>query len=125
MILVATWEEKEKSDWVRVSEVPTSAKITDTKWKYTLTETTESSQSTLAGWIYNGYRTEVVDEGTFEYATFPSGFDTASSIYKDIYTGKDAVPVASGTEREIISDSMAGYILALCLSFEGSQYGRK
>lgn len=110
MTLVAIWEENEKSDWVKVSEVPSSAKITDTKWKYTLTETTESSQSTLAGWIYNGYRTEVVDEGTFEYATFPSGFDTASSIYKEMYTSKDAVPVASGAERAIISDSMAGYI---------------
>ena len=110
MILEAEWEEKEESRWVRESEVPSGAKITDTKWTYTLTETIEISEKSLPGWNYCGYREEVVEEGTFEYALFPSTFDTSSDIYKGMYKNKSEMAVADGAERVIISDNVAGYI---------------
>lgn len=42
----AYWE----SSWVKASEIPTDAKIVDTKWKYNLTSYTTSSSKTMSGW---------------------------------------------------------------------------
>ena len=45
-----------ESGWVKASEVPAGAIITDQKWEYTLTSYTSSSSSSLAGWEW--YRTD-------------------------------------------------------------------
>ena len=110
MVLEAKWEEKEASDWVLASYVPSGTWIVDEKWTYIKTETTESTSSFLDGWISNGYRVETVAEGTFEYADFPTGFDTSSSIYKEMYQGDLRPAVADGATREILSDNRKGYV---------------
>lgn len=48
--LYAHWKSKTPSDWVLASDVPSDAKIVETKWKYTLTSYTQSSASSLSGW---------------------------------------------------------------------------
>ncbi|MBQ2873628.1 MAG: S8 family serine peptidase [Bacilli bacterium] len=48
--LYAHWKLKNESDWVKVSDVPKGAMITDEKYKYTLTSYKTSSSKTLSGW---------------------------------------------------------------------------
>ena len=98
------------SDWVKASDCPAGAEIVETKWTYTQRFDTESTSSYLDVWINTGYRIEEVARGTFEYATFPDGFDMSNSICNGMYTGRDAFPVTAGAEREILSDDLAGYI---------------
>lgn len=47
--LYAHWEDN-ISDWVRESEVPSGAQSVDTKWEYTLTETSWSDYGNWSGW---------------------------------------------------------------------------
>ncbi len=48
--LYAHWEHNTPSDWVKASEMPSDAQVTDTKWTYTLREYTTSSSSSKSGW---------------------------------------------------------------------------
>ena len=53
------------SDWTKASEVPSGAKIKDTKWTYTLTSYTTSTSSTKSGWtLYDTVRTSWGPEQT-------------------------------------------------------------
>ena len=98
------------SDWVKASDCPAGATVVDTKWTYTYTERTESTDTTKPGWIQDGIRKEIVASGTFDYTTFPDTFDKNNNIYQTMYTSKDAVPVADGAVREILSDVPTGYV---------------
>ena len=99
-----------ESGWVRASDCPAGATIVDTKWTYTYTERTESTSATKSGWTRDGERKEVVASGTFDYAAFPDTFDTSHAVYNSMYTSKNAVPVAEGATREVLSDAPAGYV---------------
>lgn len=56
--LYAHWSAKPVSGWVKASEMPANAKVSETKWTYTLREYTENQASSLAGWIkYDTKRT--------------------------------------------------------------------
>ena len=61
--LYAHWEQKAASGWVRASGVPSGAKIVDTKWEYTLTEYTTSTDPSLQGWIRYDSETSYTDYG--------------------------------------------------------------
>lgn len=49
-ILYAHWTSKAESGWVDADKVPSGAKVTATKYQYTLTSYTTSDKSTLSGW---------------------------------------------------------------------------
>ena len=52
--LYAHWTAKPTSSWVLESNLPSNAKVVDTKWTYDLTSYTTSSSSSLSGWTqYN------------------------------------------------------------------------
>ena len=52
--LYAHWTTKPTSSWVLESNLPSNAKVVDTKWTYDLTSYTTSSSSSLSGWTqYN------------------------------------------------------------------------
>lgn len=54
----AQWIEHSSSDWVRESDVPSGARVVDTKWTYTQREYTESSNSSIDGYVkYDTRRT--------------------------------------------------------------------
>ena len=55
--LYAHWTQKAASGWVLKSEAPSGAKITETKYSYTLREYTTSSSSSLSGWTKSGTTT--------------------------------------------------------------------
>jgi len=56
--LYAQWTQKPLSDWVLASNVPSGAKVEETKWKYTLREYGTNSSSSVTGWIkYDTKRT--------------------------------------------------------------------
>ncbi len=48
--LYAHWTMKSESGWIKASNVPNGAKITDEKWTYTLTSYTTSSSNNMSGW---------------------------------------------------------------------------
>ena len=98
------------SGWVKASECPAGATVVDTKWTYTYTERTESTSAVMEGWIREGERKEIAANGSFEYAVFPDTFPTSHAVYNGMYTNKNAIPVAVGATREIISDVPTGYV---------------
>lgn len=56
--IYAQWKLNDVKGWVKASEMPAGAQVTDTKWTYTLREYTESGSSSLSGWIkYDTKRT--------------------------------------------------------------------
>lgn len=59
MTIYAHWKNRQASGWVLESNAPSGAKITDTKWTYTLKEYTTSSSSSKSGWTkYDTKRTD-------------------------------------------------------------------
>ena len=61
--LYAGWEDKPVSGWVKPESVPSGAKIVDTKWEYTFTEYTTSSDPSLQGWTRYDSSTSYTDYG--------------------------------------------------------------
>ena len=56
--LYAHWVAKTESDWTKYSDIPAGAKVTNTKYKYTLTSYTTSNQSSLSGWTMYDKKSE-------------------------------------------------------------------
>ena len=81
--IYAHWTEKEKSDWVKESEVPSDARITDTKWVYTLREYTESPSSTLSG--YTKYDTRRTGWGTTQGPVYSDPSNGARNVWSESY----------------------------------------
>lgn len=56
--LYAHWHQISESEWIKASDVPEGAEITDKKWTYTLREYTTNGASSLSGWTkYDTKRT--------------------------------------------------------------------
>ena len=56
--LYAHWTQKAESGWVKESELPEGAQVTDTKWTYNLTSYTTSDKSSLDGWTLYDTKSE-------------------------------------------------------------------
>ncbi len=84
---------------------------TKTQYRYYDKETTTSSSSSLSGWNANGSSSwwEQTGSGSFNYATFPSGFDTSHSIYTSFQKSPASAYDNGSTKREV-SNSWAGYV---------------
>ena len=48
--LYARWIQNDVSEWVLKSDMPTDSQVVNTEYRYTLTEYTDSSSSSLSGW---------------------------------------------------------------------------
>jgi len=97
------------SGWVKVSDLPSGAQVLNRKWSYTLTTTTESRETSLAGYTQTGSYWVQSGTGSANYASFPSGFDTGNSIYtsfmKSAYTDSE-----TATTKRTVSNKWAGYV---------------
>lgn len=61
--LYADWNYNPVEGWARESDVPKGAQIVETKWEYTLTEYTTSSDPSLQGWTQYNTATSYTDYG--------------------------------------------------------------
>ena len=106
----AGWFENEESGWVPASEVPSGAKITNQKWTYTLTEYTESTETSLSGWTrYDSYWQQT-GSGSKNYASFPGGFDTSHSIYKNFLKGAYQASETETAKRTVTNSGRTGFV---------------
>ncbi len=107
--IYATAELNPLKGWTKASEVPSGAKIENRKWSYTKTTTTESKETSLAGYTQTGSYWVESGRGSVNYATFPSGFDTSHSIYKNF--AKSALTgYENATTKRVVTDSKGGYV---------------
>lgn len=107
----AHWEQNPVSDWVLASNLPADAQVIEQKWTYTLTENTESRETSLSGWTQTGGYWIQSGSGSGNYAWFPGGFNTSHSIYTS-FTKSAATYTAYETEttKREVSNQWAGYV---------------
>ena len=101
--------EKEISDWVLKSEMPSGANIVETKYTYTQTSYQESQSVVIDGWEnYDSYWKQTAS-ASFNYADFPSGFNTNHQYYKNwqksAYTAYE-----NDTAKRTVSNTQQGYV---------------
>ncbi len=77
----AHWTLNEVSDWVAASELPEGAELVTEEWRYTLTETTTSTDTTMEGWNQDSWEWKESGSGTYRYADYASQFDSNHSLY--------------------------------------------
>ncbi len=104
--LYAIWTENPVSDWVLASAIPEGAKVIDEKWKYTKTETTISTATSLDGWTQTGSSWKQTGSGTHYYASYPSGFNGS----KNYSTSAISAYENTTTKRTVSSASTYKYI---------------
>lgn len=105
----AKWQHNEVKGWIKASEVPEGAEIVGNKWTYTLKTTTESTNTSLAGYTRTGKRWVQSGSGNVNYATFPGGFDTGNWYYQNFAKGPYSASETE-TRKRTVSNSWRGYI---------------
>lgn len=101
------------NSYISDENLPVGAAVTAEKWTYTTssTETTQSPETSLEGWTKTGaYSWEKTGTGTYDYAGFPSGFDTGSALYKKYNKSQLSSSSTETTKREAGSASFLTYI---------------
>ena len=97
------------SDWTKVQSMPSGAKVTDRKWTYDLTETIETTDSSVSGAVKTGERWAQSGSGSVEYASFPSGFDQSHSLYST-YNKQPVSAFENATTRRTVTTNRTGFI---------------
>ncbi len=107
--IYAHWELKPVSSWVVETNMPGDAQLVSQKWTYIKRNYKESTNTSENGWVrYDDYWVES-GSGSFNYASFPAGFDTGNWYYQNWNRG----PVSSYTNettRRDVSTWWSGYI---------------
>lgn len=93
--LYAHWAERTVSDWVSADTVPEGAEILDEKWVY----------------IYTEYKETVtkVEEGTYMFGSFPSGYDKDDQYY-EWNRSELTASETTYTKREVSKPVLNSYI---------------
>lgn len=107
--IYAQWSLKPLSDWVLASNMPSGAQIIENKWTYTRTQTTESTNPSLSGWTQTGSYWNQIGSGSTNYASFPSGYDTNNTYYKN-FAKSSYEAYDDGTTKRVVTNNWAGYI---------------
>lgn len=81
--LYAQWTIHPLSDWVKASDVPSGARIEETKWTYTLREYKESSSSSLSG--YTKYNTKRTGWGSTQGPVYSDPSNGARNVWSEQY----------------------------------------
>ncbi|MBQ7246756.1 MAG: InlB B-repeat-containing protein [Lachnospiraceae bacterium] len=109
--LYAHWTINPISGWVKVSEIPNGAETIERKYTYTQKTFLDSKNASESGWTLSGSEWKESERTSFNYASFPGGFDTSNTYYQNFHKSKDVSAFENSTsKRTIISDSWAGYI---------------
>lgn len=107
--LYAQWEQKPVSGWVKESEMPSDAQVVEQKWTYTQRNYKESKNTSESGWTrYDAYWVQSAS-GSFNYASFPSGYNTSNWYYQNWNRSPYSAYENETTKRDV-STSWAGYI---------------
>ena len=94
-------------------DLPVGAAVTEEKWSYTLntTETITSPETSLEGWTSTGeYQWEETGNGTYQYASIPSGFNTGNSLYTKYNKPQLTSTETETTKRDVSNPSFLTYI---------------
>ena len=106
----AHWTHNEVSGWVLASQLPAGAEVTNRKWSYTQKSFKESRNTSESGWTrYDGYWVKS-SYNQFDYASFPSGFNTSHSIYTSFHKSADVSAYETETAKREVSTWFAGYV---------------
>ena len=108
--LYAHWTYNLVSDWVLSSDLPANATVTDEKWTYDQRTNTTSRETVLSGYTQYGSYWVQSSNSTFNYASFPDGYDTSNWIYKDFHKSCDVSAYETETEKREVSTSEAGFV---------------
>ena len=101
MELYAHWTINPAVGWTAADMVPADAEIVGTKWSYTKTTTTESTATSMSGYTQTGSYWSKTGSGSFNYASFPSGFDTSNWYYKNFRSSAYSAYETATTKREV------------------------
>lgn len=107
--IYATAALNDPSGWVLESQLPAGAQVVEEKWSYTKTTDTESKATSLSGYTQTGSYWVKSGSGSVNYASFPSGFDTSHSYYKNF--NKSALSGSeTATTKRIVENKWSGYV---------------
>ena len=98
------------TDWVLASEAPQNAAVVANRWTYDKIETTSSTEPSKDGWEQTGFTWRSSGNGTHDYASYPSGFDTSHTLYTK-YAKAQLTNSESGNNKRDVSDgTLSNYI---------------
>ncbi len=100
---------KKNSNWVSASQVPSGAKIVNRKFQYNVCEYRESEADSIAGWEKYDSSWKQSNSGSFQFASFPGGFDTGHSLYRNIQKSR-YTDFENASSKRVTSVSHDGYI---------------
>ncbi len=107
-------EENAWSGWTTdatlASQLSSDRIQTKTQYSYSDKQTTTSYSSSMDGWTQNGGSWVQQSTNSFNYASFPSGFDTSNSIYTSFHKSCDVSAYETTTNKRTVSTSSAGYV---------------
>ena len=83
---------------------------TVTQYRYRTKSTTTNTATSLSGWIRDGGSWQLSSTKSFNYASFPDGFDTSHSIYTSFHKSCDVSSYTNETNKREVSTSSAGYV---------------
>ena len=83
---------------------------TKTQYRYYDKQTTTSYETSLSGWTQNGGSWVHQSTNSFNYASFPSGFDQGHWIYTNFHKSCDVGAYENATNKREVSTSWAGYV---------------
>lgn len=105
--MYAQWTLKPESGWVLPANVPADAQVTSTSWSYR--ESTESTASTMSGWVANGSYWKQTGSGSKQYASFPSTYNTSHATYTEL-KGSAYSAYENATSKRTVTNTHAGYV---------------
>ena len=108
--LYAHWSLNPVSDWVCVSDVPEGAEIVNTKWTYTEKSFLDSRNTSENGWTLASAEWIQSDSNSFNYASFPDGYDPDNWIYTSFHKSCDVSGYETDTSMRSVSTNWAGYV---------------
>lgn len=107
--LYAHWIIHPLSGWVRADAVPSNATPVNDKWSYTKTTKAESTSSTMSGFSQIGSYWNQTGNGSKQYASFPSTYNTSHWTYKQL-NGSAYSAYENESAKRTVSNTHAGYI---------------
>lgn len=125
-IVYAHWTENPISDWVLESELPADARVESEKWTYDKRSEITSTQTSVEGYTqFNSYWKQT-SNGSFNYASFPSNYNTNDWYYQN-YAKGPYTEYETATSKRSVSTWHSGYIYYhWCYPLSGthSEYNR-
>jgi|GEM_PF-392492 uncharacterized repeat protein (TIGR02543 family) len=109
LTLYAHYELKPVSNWVLYENMPADAQIVQQKWTYTKTTTVESTNTSMPGYTLVRSYWRQTGSGNFNYASFPSGYDTNNWYYQN-WNRSAYSSYENNTNKRVVNTNWAGWI---------------